>query len=666
MVKTKRRKSLASLLIALMVAIGIMAGGSANVFADTIPASGTLLWSYFGGNYTGEVITPPAYYDGNVYAVVKDENDAYLKKFDESDGSASDVAKLEGVSLGYNTLAPTIDANAGKIYVPLTGSIAIVPINGGTVEYVSTETGYQTISPITFDNNYLYFGTYLEKDGFTGDYYRVNKSNLTQKKMVEDTAFYWAGACPVTIDGKSYVLFGSNAQKVYLYSNEDEDVVDEYLVDGNVNSTIVADGNGSYFFSARTGYSSGKLYKISITADKKIAVANYFPVPLTKYSTCTPVLVEGNVYVGTAGQNYQCGAVDVFSTNGVKNNDLSRIELVGEVKGLTALNGKVYASYNNMPGGLYNVTEKEDFYVPAESMKQYNAYVPVTNGTDKIFFKNDSGYLMAVSAGESNPGGDNPGGGDNDSSTPDDSDKDTTADVYVTISNKGDLKLAQEKVKVTDVDNDGALTINDALYLAHENNYEGGAEAGYGSSNTEWGLSLIKLWGDTSLGFGYRVNNQYAMSLADTVKDGDYVNAYIYKDQTTWSDVYSWFDQNAIAVKVDEPVTLKLCDDGSLSRSLQTTHVADVTITINGEKTKYKTDENGNVTLSIDKKGTYVISAVSETDTLVPPVCKVTVTEESTDTATKTSDDFNLIGFAIIALSALLTAAAVFRRRRKI
>ena len=44
---------------------------------------------------------------------------------------------------------------------------------------------------------------------------------------------------------------------------------------------------------------------------------------------------------------------------------------------------------------------------------------------------------------------------------------DASAKVYVTVANGG-LELANSEVTVTDIDGDGALTINDALYAAHE------------------------------------------------------------------------------------------------------------------------------------------------------------------------------------------------------
>ena len=68
--------------------------------------------------------------------------------------------------------------------------------------------------------------------------------------------------------------------------------------------------------------------------------------------------------------------------------------------------------------------------------------------------------------------------------------------VYVTISDcNSALVLTQEPVNVTDIDGDGKLTVNDALYIAHENNYEGGAAAGYKTSVGQFGLGLDVLWG---------------------------------------------------------------------------------------------------------------------------------------------------------------------------
>ena len=109
-------------------------------------------------------------------------------------------------------------------------------------------------------------------------------------------------------------------------------------------------------------------------------------------------------------------------------------------------------------------------------------------------------------------------------------DKVSSVKTYVTIADKEkNTPLVQKEVTVTDIDEDGKLTINDALYIAHEENFEGGAEAGYKTATTEYGLTLKVLWGtDNGNGYGYYVNNKSAWSLADEVTDGDYINAFIF------------------------------------------------------------------------------------------------------------------------------------------
>lgn len=202
------------------------------------------------------------------------------------------------------------------------------------------------------------------------------------------------------------------------------------------------------------------------------------------------------------------------------------------------------------------------------------------------------------------------------------------AEVYVTISDdNGKLVLAQEKITVSDVDTDGMLTINDALYAAHEAKYEGGAVAGYVADYSEYGLSLNMLWGVANGGsYGYYVNNVSALSLTDTIKSGDYINVYAFTDLVSWSDTYSYFDVNTVEVKKGDEIILTLLAAGFDDNfNPVTLPVSDATITVNGMATEYKTDEEGKVTVKLTDAGMCVISAASETQTLVPPVCVANV-----------------------------------------
>lgn len=221
-------------------------------------------------------------------------------------------------------------------------------------------------------------------------------------------------------------------------------------------------------------------------------------------------------------------------------------------------------------------------------------------------------------------------------------------EVYVTITDKdGKLALAYEKVSVTDIDGDSTLTINDVLYAAHEQFYEGGAAAGYGTETTKWGLSLMKLWGTANGGsYGYLVNDAMAWSLTDPVKDGDYVAAFIYTDTKTFTDTYSFFDVKTAELSESAELTLTLSvngyeDDGQGNWLPALNPVPNAELTIDGEPTGVMTDADGKATITFDKNGKFLVSATSTNLLLIPSVCLVTVScfEEATpDEADPTED----------------------------
>lgn len=214
--------------------------------------------------------------------------------------------------------------------------------------------------------------------------------------------------------------------------------------------------------------------------------------------------------------------------------------------------------------------------------------------------------------------------------------EDATATVTVTIADAGSLAVAAETVEVTDSDNDGALTVSDALYAAHEAYFEGGAAAGYEAYlHEDYGLSLGMLWGDNSGNFGYALNNASCRSLADIVADGDALIAYIYADTTYYADMVSYFDTAAVSVQAGEIFTLTLLANGyDENWNPVVLPVEGAVITVNGEKTAFATNAEGEVTLTLDTVGDAIISAVSDTAVLVPPVCKAAIEASQTTTTT--------------------------------
>ena len=106
--------------------------------------------------------------------------------------------------------------------------------------------------------------------------------------------------------------------------------------------------------------------------------------------------------------------------------------------------------------------------------------------------------------------------------------QETAPVVYVTIADQG-LKLVQRPIVLHDTDNDGVLTIADALYLAHEEGYEGGAAAGFATQMGDYGLSITRLWGVENGGaYGYYVNNQMSMGLSDVLIVTEAVDQNLY------------------------------------------------------------------------------------------------------------------------------------------
>lgn len=216
-------------------------------------------------------------------------------------------------------------------------------------------------------------------------------------------------------------------------------------------------------------------------------------------------------------------------------------------------------------------------------------------------------------------------------------DSNSSAEVFITISDEnGKLVLTQEKITVTDMDNDGKFTLDEALYAAHEAKFPGGAAAGYKSSVTSYGLSLDKLWGTENGGsYGYYVNNISSNGLADEVKAEDYINAFVYTDLNAWSDTYCYFDKNSASIEQGEEVSLTLTACGFDSNYNPITFpVEGAKITLNGALTEYTTDAKGKVTFTLPDAGEYVISAVSDSVILVPPAFKTSVAAKpSSETA---------------------------------
>lgn len=84
------------------------------------------------------------------------------------------------------------------------------------------------------------------------------------------------------------------------------------------------------------------------------------------------------------------------------------------------------------------------------------------------------------------------------------------------------------------------------------------------------------------------------MSLADEIKDGDRVNAFVYTDTVTYSDTYSYFDIQRKSVESGETVLLVLMYAAMTTTGIPFPFpVSGAEITVNGSSSGVFTDENG-------------------------------------------------------------------------
>ena len=210
-------------------------------------------------------------------------------------------------------------------------------------------------------------------------------------------------------------------------------------------------------------------------------------------------------------------------------------------------------------------------------------------------------------------------------------------EVYVTIADEGTVVMAQEKIAVSDIDSDGALTVNDVLFAAHEASYEGGAEAGYAAENFDWGLAITKLWGNDSGSYGYWLNNVSCWSLSDAVSDGDYLVAFTYKSLDPW-DSYAKLTEYSYDATAGEPfeVALEIAGyDANWNTVFEPHAGAEIKVLDSGlnEIEGYAATDNGDGTYSVtvDNAGEYFVAAYDEATPTVPAVSALHAGEKKAD-----------------------------------
>ncbi len=194
-----------------------------------------------------------------------------------------------------------------------------------------------------------------------------------------------------------------------------------------------------------------------------------------------------------------------------------------------------------------------------------------------------------------------------------------TIKVFMTVSIAGviaktndDDAMAWKEVIVTDLDKDGKFTFDEALVAAHKKYNK---EDGYNTT----GSSVKKLWGIATSNSLFFIDGEGipAGVTVDEVEAGDHLTASVMADETYYSDWVSKFDRYEVVKRVGDEMYLSL--DGHLGMAWTEEEKEDeplqgvqLGIWKDGAVTPIEgavTDEDGEVELSFDEPGTYVITA---------------------------------------------------------
>lgn len=195
-----------------------------------------------------------------------------------------------------------------------------------------------------------------------------------------------------------------------------------------------------------------------------------------------------------------------------------------------------------------------------------------------------------------------------------------------------------------------SYTLDNAFETLHTDYYDG--SNGYASQTGEYGLYITKFWGDESGNFGYQVNGgeEFVTGLAHEIKNGDIIDAVIYKNTYPDTESYAKFDKYKTDAYVGKPLELTLKRAGyDESWNMVFSDCEGAAVTVDGTDTDYITDENGKVILTFDTLGTYTVSAkkfktAENVPDITAPICVVTVKDIPDTSITVPTDATLFVG----------------------
>ena len=338
---------------------------------------------------------------------------------------------LNGQIVGRGTLAGTVGYYA---YSAFGDHKVFVPLSDGRVQALDAETleslwisekidGHQMVSPIVYDNGYIYTGTFVGGVGGStdGSYFCIETKDSDPSKKDEEQpykwrytsaasrkGFYWSGGAVV---GKAIVFGGDGGQLVSL-DRETGTVLDTYQAEGDIRCSIAYDkASERVFFTTKDGY----IYSLAVESDGLIDETTVVKSKFAQTSSSSPVVANGRVYVGSGSFDYGegDGGMHVLNADTLEQIYAADVGVIVQSSPIvtTAYGAKenakkvyVYFTLNTEDGpimvledsGTETQARVSVLYTPEKAVQNYCSASLIADEKGNLYYYNDSGNLFSV------------------------------------------------------------------------------------------------------------------------------------------------------------------------------------------------------------------------------------------------------------------------------
>lgn len=397
-----------------------------QIDAETESSDVELLWaSASGSGYDSGAVGSPIFVGGYMYAYAGTR----LLKLDPATGET--VASANMVSNSDFAIIPPTYAD-GMIFVALKeGRVQAFRADNLTSLWVYQDPlKGQSNSPITYSDGYVYAGFWNGESGaanfvcLTADYEGTSAKEALWR-YTSQGGFYWAGAYA----NEKYVVVGtddgqsgytSQTAKLVVFDKRTGEIVDsKESYTGDIRSNI-AYADGRVYFTSKGGY----FYSEVLGADGKLSGSQ--AIDLGGMSTSTPVVYKSRAYVGVSGDGqftaYSGHHIAVLDLNSWSVAYTATTQGYPQTSGLLSTNTEdgsvnVYFMDNYTPGVMRVINDSANqtalkngisengqsncapvVFKPEGPLAQYCISSPVVDKYGTLYFKNDSGNLIALTS----------------------------------------------------------------------------------------------------------------------------------------------------------------------------------------------------------------------------------------------------------------------------